>query len=164
VVFDPVAVAALDGLEIGAEVDVTAGARRPESAGEPVRLRGTLVGRGDGHYSEPKMAHGGIRDFNAGEQVAIRLTEGPTVVLNSRRVQPVSAQQLVNVGLDPRSFAVIAAKGVNGPRAGYRDVCREFVEADTPGITRSSVTGFAYTARRRPMFPYEPDTTYPPPP
>src|SRR5699024_216693 len=88
VVFDPVAVAALDGLETGAGVDVTAGARRPESAGEPVRLHGTLVGRGDGHYSEPKMAHGGIRDFNAGEQVAIRLVEGPTVVVHSRRVQP----------------------------------------------------------------------------
>lgn len=161
IVFDPVAVAALDGAEVGSAVDVIAGARRPESAGEPVRLRGTLVGRGDGVYSEPKMAHGGIRDFNAGDQVAIRLEEGPTVVLNARRVQPVSAQQLVNVGLDPTTFAVIAAKGVNGPRAGHRDICREFIEADTPGITRSSVTGFDYQRRRRPMFPYEPQTTYP---
>lgn len=164
IVFDPEAVAALDGLGVGDTVDVTAGARRPESAGQPVRLRGTLVGRGDGQYSEPKMAHGGIRDFDAGRQVAILLDEGPTVVLNARRVQPVSAQQLVNVGLDPSSFAVIAAKGVNGPRAGYRDVCQEFIEADTPGITRSSVTGFDYTERRRPMFPYESDATYPPRP
>lgn len=161
IIFDPDAVAALATATIGDRVEVTAGARRPESAGEPLALRGTLVGRGDGRYREPKMAHGGIRDHDAGEQVAIRLDEGPTVVLNSFRVQPISAQQLVNVGLDPASFAVIAAKGVNGPRAGYRDVCREFIEADTPGITRSSVTGFDYHHRRRPMFPYEQEATYP---
>lgn len=161
IIFDPDAVAELADAAIGDRVEVTAGARRPESAGEPALLRGTLVGRGDGRYAEPKMSHGGIRDFDAGEQVAILLDEGPTVVLNSVRVQPISAYQLVNVGLDPASFALIAAKGVNGPRAGYRDVCREFIEADTAGITRSSVTGFDYTHRRRPMFPYEPETTYP---
>ncbi|HIT74004.1 MAG TPA: MlrC C-terminal domain-containing protein, partial [Candidatus Avipropionibacterium avicola] len=140
---------------------VVAGAKRPESVGDPVRLRGAVVGVGDGIYVEPKIAHGGTKDFDAGRQVAIILDEGPTVVLTSKRVQPISSQQLVNVGLDPSDFAVITAKGVNGPRAGYRDICGEFIEADTPGITRSSVTGFDYLHRRRPMYPYEPGTTYP---
>lgn len=160
IIFDDDAVAALADAQVGDRVEVTAGARRPESAGEPLLLRGTLVGRGDGKYSEPKMSHGGIRDFDAGEQVAIKLDEGPTVILTSIRVQPTTAYQLPNVGLDPASFAVITAKGVNGPRAGYREVCREFIEADTPGITRSSVTGFEYVHRRKPMYPYEPETTY----
>jgi hypothetical protein len=32
---------------------------------------------------------------------------------------------------------------------------------DTPGVTRLSVEKFDYRHRRRPMYPYEPDTTFP---
>ncbi|MFW6600273.1 M81 family metallopeptidase [Propionibacteriaceae bacterium Y2011] len=160
IVNDPGAVRAVGDTPLGSRVDVTVGARLPESAGEPVPISGTLLARSDGRYSEPKIAHGGIRDFDAGDTIAVQTDQGVTVVVTSRRTQPVSAQQLVTLGIDPTAQQVIVGKGVNGPRAGYGDVCRSFVEADSPGTTRSSVTGFDYAKRRQPMFPYEPETTY----
>ncbi len=161
ILHDRLAVEELGEVAIGDRVDIAAGAKRVEAAGEPVRLEGVVSGIGDGVYSEPKIAHGGTKDFNAGRTIAITTDAGPTVLLISKRVQPTSSHQLINVGIDPTSLTVIAAKGVNGPRAGFGEICGEFIEADTPGITRSSVLGFDYQNRRRPMYPYEPETVYP---
>lgn len=161
ILHDPQALAELGDVGVGDRVDVLAGAKRVEAAGDPVRLIGVVTGVGDGVYSEPKIAHGGTKDFNAGPTVAITTEAGPIVLLTTNRVQPISSHQLLNVGIDPAGLSVIAAKGVNGPRAGFGDICGEFIEADTPGITRSSVLGFDYQNRRRPMYPYEPETVYP---
>ena len=76
-------------------------------------------------------------------------------------VQPITPAQLTTVGLDPSTFRAIVAKGVNGPRAGYADVCGEHLVVDTAGVTRLSVEEFTYHRRRRPMFPYERDACYP---
>jgi microcystin degradation protein MlrC len=126
-----------------------------------VPLEAVLVGRSDGRYEEPTMAHGGLRFFDAGPMVALRTDEGITVVLTSKLVQPITPYQLRAVGLDPVSFRAIVAKGVNGPRAGYADVCAGHIVVDTPGVTRLSVREFSYRHRRRPMYPFEPDATYP---
>jgi len=142
-------------------VRVEVGGRSVEQDGRPVPLEAVLVGRSDGRYEEPTMAHGGLRFFDAGPMVALRTDEGITVVLTSKLVQPITPYQLRAVGLDPVSFRAIVAKGVNGPRAGYADVCAGHIVVDTPGVTRLSVREFSYRHRRRPMYPFEPDATYP---
>jgi microcystin degradation protein MlrC len=149
---------------IGDRVRVAVGGRTVEQDGRPVPLDAVLVGRSDGRYEEPTMAHGGLRHFDAGAMVALRTDDDITVVLTSKLVQPITPYQLRAVGLDPASFRAIVAKGVNGPRAGYAQVCEGLVVVDTPGVTRLSVRGFRYQHRRRPMYPYELDTAYPPRP
>ena len=160
VLLDRATVAGLAGVELGARVHVEVGGRSAEQDGAPVAIDAVLVGRSDGRYEEPKMAHGGLRYFDCGDMVALRTDDDITVVLTSKLVQPITPNQLRAVGLEPQSFRAIVAKGVNGPRAGYADVCEGLVVVDTPGVTRLSVEGFTYTHRRRPMYPYEPDTTY----
>lgn len=161
VLLDPAAVQELAGSALGERVQVTVGGRSAGQDGAPVPLDAVLVGRSDGRYEEPVMAHGGLRYFDVGEMVALRTDDEITVVLTSKLAQPITPRQLSAVGLDPASFRAIVAKGVNGPRAGYADVCGELVVADTPGVTRLSVEGFTYQHRRRPMYPYEPTTSYP---
>ena len=112
-------------------------------------------------YEADKIAHGGFRYFDGGEMIAIRTDDGPTVVLTSKLVPTVTPVQLEVVGLDPASFRAIIGKGVNAPRAGYAEVCDGLLVVDTPGVTRNSLDGFAYTRRRRPMYPFEPDAVYP---
>lgn len=158
---DPIAVSELAGAGIGDRVRVRAGGRSIEQDGSPLALDATIVGRSDGLYEEPKMAHGGLRFFDAGAMVALRTDDDVTVVLTSKLVQPITPHQLGALGLEPGAFRAIIAKGVNGPRAGYAEVCPEHIVADTPGVTRLSVEQFPYTQRRRPMFPYEPHTTFP---
>jgi microcystin degradation protein MlrC len=158
---DPETVAGLAGVALGERVRVAVGGRTAEQDGAPVTIDARLVGRSDGSYEEPRMAHGGLRFFDSGEMVALRTDDDITVVLTSKLVQPITPNQLRAVGLAPESFRAIVAKGVNGPRAGYADVCGDLVVVDTPGVTRLSVDGFTYRHRRRPMYPFEPETTYP---
>ena len=70
---------------------------------------------------------------------------------------PYSLEQLRSCGLDPGSFRVLVAKGVNAPIAAYEEVCSRFIRVDTPGVTASNLNHFAYHRRRRPMFPFERD-------
>ena len=161
VLLDAECAAALASAAVGRRVDIRAGGRSQEQDGAPVRLVGTVVGHSDGRYEEPAMAHGGLRYFDAGTMVAVRTDDDITVVLTSKLVQPITPAQLTTVGLDPSTFRAIVAKGVNGPRAGYADVCGEHLVVDTAGVTRLSVEEFTYHRRRRPMFPYERDACYP---
>ena len=161
VLLDPQVVLSLAGADIGDRVRVEVGGRSVEQDGRPVALDAELVGRSDGRYEEPRMAHGGLRYFDCGAMVALRTDSDITVVLTSKLVQPITPNQLTAVGLDPSAFRGIVAKGVNGPRAGYADVCDGLVVVDTPGVTRLSVEGFTYAHRRRPMYPYERATAYP---
>lgn len=157
---DPQSVAELANVAVGQRVEVSVGGRTIEQEGAPVPLSAVLVGRSDGRYEEPKMAHGGLRFFDAGAMVALQTDDGITVILTSKLVQPITPSQLRAVALAPSSFRAIVVKGVNGPRAGYADVCGEVMVVDTPGVTRLSVEGFTYAHRRRPMYPYELETTY----
>lgn len=161
VLLDALAASTLAGSALGTHVDIAVGGRSREQDGAPVRLVGTVVGHSDGLYEEPAMAHGGLRFFDAGTMVAVRTHDDITVVLTSKLVMPITPAQLTTVGLDPASFRGIVAKGVNGPRAGYAKVCGDHLVVDTPGVTRLSVTEFRYERRRRPMFPYEPEASYP---
>lgn len=163
VLFDPQTVESLARVEIGRRVSVEVGGRSAEQVGRPVPLDAVVIGRADGRYEEPMMAHGGLRFFDAGEMVALRTDGDITVVLTSKLVQPITPNQLRAVGLDPLSFRAIVAKGVNGPRAGYADVTDGLIVVDTPGVTRLSVHELAYVHRRRPMYPFEPEAVYPQP-
>lgn len=155
VLLDPQAVARLESEPLGAQVSLAVGGRSPEQDGGPVFVEASLVGRSSGTYEEPTMAHGGLRFFDVGPMVALRTSGGITVVLTTKLVQPITPRQLEAVGLVPASFRAIVAKGVNGPRAGYAEVCDTWIEVDTPGVTRLSLSGFEYLHRRRPLYPFE---------
>ena len=58
-----------------------------------------------------------------GRTAIVDTDRGLTIMLTSRRVFPVSLNQLTSCGLDPKSFRVIVAKGVHSPVAAYAPVC-----------------------------------------
>ena len=85
---------------------------------------------------------------------------GLTVVVTSRRMVPYSLGQLTSCDLDPGSFRVLVAKGVNAPIAAYQSVCPTFIRVNTDGCTSADVTKFEFHHRRRPTYPFEPDTRW----
>lgn len=159
--YDPAAVGSLANTPVGGEVDVYAGGRSPEQDGSPVHLVGVVTGHHSGKYEEPKIAHGGFRFFDGGDMVGVRTDDGIHVVLTSKCVQPISPAQYRVVGIEPSELRVVIGKGVNGPRAGFAEVCDGIAVVDTPGVTRNSVTGFVYRHRRSPMFPFEATVAFP---
>jgi microcystin degradation protein MlrC len=57
---------------------------------------------------------------------------------------------------------MIVAKGVNAPIAAYAPVCPTLVKVNTPGCTTADMLQLTYHHRRRPMVPWEPETTWSP--
>jgi microcystin degradation protein MlrC len=161
-VWDPAAVAELASATVGDRVSVTVGGRSAEQEGKPQPLDATLTARSDGMFEDPGPTHGGFRRYNAGPTVALRTDSGLAVVVTSHPMGNTSAELLRMVGVEPADFAAVVGKGVNSPKAGYGAVCGEQLMVDTPGVTRLSVDQFDYARRRRPMYPFEPDTDYRP--
>ena len=83
-------------------------------------------------------------------------------MLTTNRMAPFSLNQLTSCGLDPARFRVLVAKGVHAPVAAYAPVCQHLIRVDTPGVTSADLSRLTYRHRRRPMFPFEPETAWAP--
>lgn len=135
---------------------IGAGGAFSAAVGAPeLELEGRVGALGDGRFEETETSHGGQRDYDAGPSAAIVTSDGWTVVLTSRPVIPSSLAQLTQLGVDPRAFRFVVAKGVNSPLAAYGPIAERVVQVETPGITRADVEALAYRRRRRPLFPFE---------
>jgi microcystin degradation protein MlrC len=111
----------------------------------------------DGRFTERKVRHGGWTHCDQGLTAVVETAEGHTVVLTSRRMAPMSLEQLRSLGIRPEEKELLIVKGVIAPQAAYREVAASIVLVDTPGPTANDPSAFRYRHRRRPMFPMEPD-------
>jgi microcystin degradation protein MlrC len=85
-----------------------------------------------------------------------------TLVLTSRRMPPMSLEQILSLGIKPERKKILIAKGVIAPRAAYEPIAAEIVLVDTAGSTSANPASFAFRRRRRPLFPLEPAAVYQP--
>lgn len=136
------------------------GVVRDLSLGEqafPVQARVTALS--DGRYEDAGPTHVGHRHFDAGPSAVLTLSTGQTVVVASRAILPSSPEQLRHLGVEPRDFEIVAAKGVHSPLAGYLPVVDGMLFADTAGATADDFTRLPYRHRPRPLFPIDSDLT-----
>ena len=110
----------------------------------------------DGLFTERKVRHGGWTHCDQGLTAVVQTSEDHTIVLTSRRMAPMSIEQICSAGVIPRDKAILIVKGVIAPQAAYREVAASIVLVDTPGPTANDPGSFVYQHRRRPMFPMEP--------
>jgi len=160
-IHDPGAVLKLKDAATGSRVTMSVGGWSSQQAGTPIELSGELISVTEGIYEEPVVAHGGLRHFDTGTSIAVKTANNVVVIATSKLVQPVTMMQLISHGIAPSTLRGIVAKGVNGPRAGFRSHTRGHVVVDTPGITRLSIEGLPYNRRSIPMYPFE-DTQFEP--
>ena len=111
----------------------------------------------DGLFTERKVRHGGWTHCDQGLTAVVETAENHTIVLTSRRMAPMSLEQIRSVGVIPESKDIRIVKGVIAPQAAYREVAASIVLVDTPGPTANDPASFDYKHRRRPMFPMEPN-------
>lgn len=110
----------------------------------------------DGLFTERKIRHGGWMHCDQGLTAVVETPEQHTIVLTTRRMAPMSLEQIRSVGVIPETKDILIVKGVVAPQAAYREVAAEIVLVDTPGPTANDPASFTYQYRRRPMFPMEP--------
>jgi microcystin degradation protein MlrC len=158
--FDPEAVLETATAAEGDRVRLRVGAKTDRLHGFPLEAEFTLRGRFDGRFEEQEVRHGGSCSFDQGATVVLETDRRLTVMLTSRRMPPFSLQQLTSCGLGADRFWALVAKGVHAPVAAYAPVCRHMIRVDTPGVTTANLARLEYRYRRRPMYPFEPETSW----
>jgi len=149
--YDPQAVKQANAYELGNTFTV----RLTNDVPTDLVVSVKLLHKGSGKFRETDPRHGGQVNYDMGNIAVVQTQNGNIIMLISLRIPPFSLQQLVSFGIDPGTFDVIIAKGVNAPIAAYQSVCRTIIQVDTPGVTRADMTLFSYHNRRIPLFPFE---------
>ncbi|MBI1346811.1 hypothetical protein GC163_11050 [bacterium] len=159
---DPESVHQAEHAGIGARLSMSLGGKTDDRHGAPLTAEFTVMRISHGAFTESEVRHGGITRFDQGRTAIVISDNGLTVMLTSRRAPPFSLKQLTTFGLTPQEYRVIVAKGVNAPLAAYKPVCPNIIRVNTPGVTTADMRQLAYTQRRQPMWPFEPETTWAP--
>lgn len=157
-IYDPEAVAKCAAAGVGNVLTLAVGGKTDNLHGSPLVDQFTVKQVFDGKFQEHEPRHGGQKDFDMGLTAVIQTARGLTVMITSERVVPVSLQQLLAFGIDPKQFQYIVAKGVNAPLAAYKPVCPSIVRVNTSGVTVADMTLLNFRHRRKPMYPFELNT------
>ncbi len=158
--YDPEAVAQSGKVGIGETIELCLGDHSGAPNGGPLVAECTVQSLHEGRFTESQALHGGFSVFDQGPTAVLTTSQGLTVVATSKRMVPFSLGQLTSCGLDPASYRILVAKGVNAPIAAYRTVCQTFLRVNTPGCTCADMTMLNFNRRRQPMFPFERDATW----
>ncbi len=171
--YDPEAVQACVAAGVGSEVTLDVGAKTDQMHGKPVRVTGRVRAVTDGTYEVTRPSHGGswsrtarwwdlgARFFGGSTSVRLDTTDGHTILLTSRRTGNTNREQMYHIGIWPEEYRVVVAKGVVSPRPAYQPIAAEIILVNTPGVTTADLSFFDYKRRRRPLYPFETDVTYP---
>ena len=151
VLYDPDCVQACIQKGINHEITLQIGGKTDNLHGEPVKIDGKIRSIHDGKFIETEARHGGQRYHDQGLTVVISVSDSyPTyVVLTSKRQTPFSLQQLLSLGIDPKSMQIIVVKAAIAYRAAYEPIAGEIIEVDTPGITAVNPQHFSYQHIRK---------------
>jgi microcystin degradation protein MlrC len=159
--YDPEAVEACVAAGVGATLTLAVGGKTDDMHGRPVTVTGRVRTIFEGSWEDTRPTHGGFRYYNVGRTAVLQTTDDHTLVLHSLRAGNGSIGEMYSVGIFPEEYQVVVAKGVNSPRAPYQPIAAEIIMVNTPGVTTADLDFFAYRHRRRPLYPFEPDATYP---
>lgn len=141
---------------IGARVQLKVGGKMPMTPAAPLEIEATVVSFHNGKYTETQPRHGGQTSGDMGPTAIVKMDDGLTVMLMSRRGGPnASIQPFYACALDPSDFDVIVIKGVHAPVGAYADVCSTLIRVNTPGVTSADMDSLNYLNRRKPLFPFE---------
>jgi microcystin degradation protein MlrC len=139
---------------------VDAGVRGSVRISSPIELAGTVRILSDGRYIETQVRHGGWTYNDQGITAVVETEQQHTVVFTSRRMAPMSLEQILSLGIHPERKRILIVKGAVAPRAAYAPVAGEIVVVDTPGVTADDPGSFEYRRRRRPLYPLETEAEF----
>ena len=156
-IHDPGAVRELIAAGIGAQATVMLGGKIDmpaiNMAGEPLEVTGRVKLISEGRFRNLGPAGTGIE-----------MNMGPTVVLDTRRVEivvisrhhePNDLNCFLSLGIDPRARRFLMLKSRIHYRAGFSDVARDIIECAGTGVCTSDYDMLDFRNVRRPIYPLD---------
>jgi microcystin degradation protein MlrC len=157
--WDPRAVAECVKAGVGGSVTLEVGGKVDGRHGAPLRVTGVVRTLSDGRFVHKGPMARGLRG-RLGTAAVLDIND-VKVILISYRGQTLDPEMIRFVGLDPLDHKILVVKSTIHYRAAFEPIAREIVEVDAPGLSSSNLTRFDFKRIRRPIFPLDPDTTYP---
>ena len=161
VIADPEVVAVAAEAGVGETIAVRLGGKTDRRHGEPVALRAAVRLLADGRFvTRSRMGAGGVTEMG---RTAVLQCGGVRVVVTERRVQPLDAELLRSVGIEPRTQRLVALKSAVHFRSTYQQIAERIFDLDTPGVHRPDFAAYRYRRLRPGLYPLDRDVCFPPP-
>ena len=144
---------------MGAEIEAVIGGKTDDQHGASVVTRATVQTLSDGKY----VHHGAMMQGLAGDfgPMAVLRIGGGEVVVSTYRRQLLDRDMLRIVDIDPQTRQLLVVKSAVHFRADLGPLASKIFDADTPGIHRPDFAGVQYQQLRHPIYPLDPETSYP---
>jgi microcystin degradation protein MlrC len=157
--WDPEAVQACLRAGVGNSVTLAVGGKVDDRHGAPLTVTGRVRTLSDGRFvHKGPMARGLPGRLGP---TAVLDVDDIKVILISLRWQTLDPEMIRFVGIDPMEEKILVVKSTIHYRAAFEPIAREIVEVDAPGLSSSNLGRFAFARIRRPIYPIDPDTSYP---
>lgn len=152
--YDPECVAACCEAGEGAEIELSLGGKCDPSLGEPIAVKGSVIGLYDGGFKlEGPMSTGVRLDLG---QVAVFRVGGIDILLVSNRAQNYDRQFFKAFGIEPKERAILGIKSAQHFRADYAPIASGIAVVDEGGgITSHNFKALNYQNIRRPIWPLD---------
>jgi microcystin degradation protein MlrC len=163
-VCDPWAVQQMISAGVGAQVRLPLGGKLDMPSigrkGEPLEVAGRVRLICDGMYrNRGPMARGELGDMGP---TAVLDTGRVEIAVISRHVEPYDIGSFKALGIDPAEKSFLMLKSRVHWRAGLRKYARAVVECAGTGVCTSDYSSLRFERVRRPIFPLDPGTQFPP--
>ena len=157
-IYDPAVALQAHAAGVGTTTPVRLGGKTYPLHGEPVVADAYVKALTDGRFvATTPMGRG--RRIDLGKMA--RLVVGEVdVLVSSVRTQVLDPEVYLLHGIDVTRYDIVALKSANHFRAGFRDLAKRILTADTPGWTTGDVRNLPYQRIQHPIWPLDPETSY----
>jgi microcystin degradation protein MlrC len=157
--WDPPAARACAAAGVGQSITLEVGGKVDDRHGAPLRVTGTVRTLSDGRFVHKGPMMRGLPG-RLGLTAVLDVSD-VKVILITHRWQTLDPEMIRVVGLDPLEHKIVVVKSTIHYRAAFEPIAREIIEVDAPGLSSSNLGRFDFRHVRRPIFPLDPETTWP---
>ncbi|WP_316151526.1 M81 family metallopeptidase [Cupriavidus sp. BIC8F] len=138
---DAAVVAQAQRAGVGTTIRVSLGGKQGRFQGPPIEADAYVKCITDGRFvNRPGAMFEGVR-FDLGAMCRL-IIHGVDVIVASRAEQIYDVEPFALHGLDVTGYKLIAIKGANHFRAGYRTVARQIISVDSEGLSTAAIASF----------------------
>ncbi len=142
----------------GATIDIELGGKHDDLHGKPIVTTAQVESLTDGRFTLTAFAPGMELDLGPSARLAV---DDIDVIVVSKQSQVFDPEVYLLHGIDVTGLDIVGLKSSAHFRAGFRDIAREIITADAPGVTTTHVEVFDRKRNRVPLWPVDDSATYP---
>jgi microcystin degradation protein MlrC len=164
-VCDPATVQQAIAAGVGTTIEIRLGGKTDRLHGEPLETNALVQSITDGRFVNDGPMMAGV-PVDLGPSVVLKCAPdaqfgGVDVLVTSRAETPIDLNIFRRHGIEPTDRRVVGLKGKGHFRAAFEPIASQVILIEGPGITGSDLSRLPFKKLRRPIWPLDPEATFP---